>query len=125
MKRQIRRGVFETNSSSTHSLTLCSGEEYDRWKNGEILYSKWDNCFVGTKEECIKNLKKETWANGSLRYEDVDWDNEDQVYDIFSDNGICTYNAFWDDYEYEYFQESYKTPSGDIVIAFGYYGYDC
>ena len=29
MKRQIRRGVFETNRSSVHSLTMCSGEEYE------------------------------------------------------------------------------------------------
>lgn len=29
MKRQIRRGVYETNSSSTHSLTMCSKEEFE------------------------------------------------------------------------------------------------
>lgn len=37
MKRQIRRGVFETNSSSTHSLTMCSEEEFEQWKNGEQM----------------------------------------------------------------------------------------
>ena len=35
MKRQIRRGVFETNSSSTHSITMCMKSDYDRWSNGE------------------------------------------------------------------------------------------
>ncbi len=34
MKRQIRRGVFETNSSSTHSLTMCSKKEYDEFEKG-------------------------------------------------------------------------------------------
>ena len=29
MKRKIRRGVFETNSSSTHSLTICTEEEFE------------------------------------------------------------------------------------------------
>ena len=29
MKRQIRRGVFETNSSSTHSLTMCLKSDYE------------------------------------------------------------------------------------------------
>ena len=38
MKRQIRRGVFETNSSSTHSITMCSGEEYDKWCSGKLLF---------------------------------------------------------------------------------------
>ena len=32
MKRQIRRGTFETNSSSVHSLTMCTQSDYDRWK---------------------------------------------------------------------------------------------
>ena len=41
MKRQIRRGVYETNSSSTHSLTMCSKEEFEQWKNGELLFDKW------------------------------------------------------------------------------------
>ena len=41
MKRQIRRGVYETNSSSTHSLTMCSEEEFEQWKNGELLFDKW------------------------------------------------------------------------------------
>ena len=37
-KVQIRRGVFETNSSSVHSLTMVSEEEYDNWKNNKDIY---------------------------------------------------------------------------------------
>lgn len=33
MKMQIRQGVFETNSSSVHSLTMCSSEEYKKWSS--------------------------------------------------------------------------------------------
>jgi hypothetical protein len=36
MKMTIRQGVFETNSSSTHSFTICHKEDYDRWVKGEI-----------------------------------------------------------------------------------------
>ena len=36
--RQVRRGLFETNSSSTHSLTVCSKDEYQRWKDGKLLF---------------------------------------------------------------------------------------
>ena len=46
MKRQIRRGVFETNSSSTHSLTMCSEEEFEAWKRGEVLFKRWEEKFV-------------------------------------------------------------------------------
>lgn len=41
MKRQVRRGVFETNSSSTHSLTMCSEEEFEAWKRRSIIPRIW------------------------------------------------------------------------------------
>lgn len=37
---KIRKGLFETNSSSTHSLTMCSEEDYDKWENGELFFKK-------------------------------------------------------------------------------------
>ena len=37
MKVQIRRSVFETNSSSTHSLTLTSSSNWEKFKNGEYV----------------------------------------------------------------------------------------
>lgn len=33
MKEVIRRGIFETNSSSVHSITMCSDDEYNKWKH--------------------------------------------------------------------------------------------
>lgn len=30
MKEVIRRGIFETNSSSVHSITMCSDDEYNK-----------------------------------------------------------------------------------------------
>lgn len=33
---QIRQGVFETNSSSTHSITIASESDFDKWKNGDV-----------------------------------------------------------------------------------------
>ena len=46
MKRQIRRNIFETNSSSTHSLTMCSEEEFEQWKNGKVLFDEDGETFV-------------------------------------------------------------------------------
>lgn len=36
--KQIRIGVFETNSSSTHTLVICTDEELEKWKKGEMVY---------------------------------------------------------------------------------------
>lgn len=42
----IRNCVFETNSSSTHSLNICTQEEWDNWANGKLLYSEYDEKFI-------------------------------------------------------------------------------
>lgn len=46
---QIRYGVFETNSSSTHSLCIVPKSDYKKWCNGTNEYyfvdSKYDNEF--------------------------------------------------------------------------------
>ena len=67
MKKQIRRGVFETNSSSVHSLTMCSSDEYEKWENGELLYWEDKDKFV-SREEVIKELQEKKSWNGSLMY---------------------------------------------------------
>lgn len=36
MKKTIRFGVYETNSSSIHSLTILKDDDYHRWMNNEI-----------------------------------------------------------------------------------------
>lgn len=123
MKRQIRRGVFETNSSSVHSITMCTGEEYSKWENNEILYWEDEDKF-GTREEIIEELKVKRWYNGELRYPDVNWEDEDEVDEIFSDEQIKTYEEFFDDEWYETYSDTYVTPNGEIIIAFGYYGHD-
>lgn len=55
MKRQIRRGVFETNSSSQHSLCVMKNNEY--YTPDEILDSfyLWDDKDTG-EEKCIWNI---------------------------------------------------------------------
>ena len=47
MKKQIRRNVFETNSSSTHSLVLQTKEEF----NNSYF---WENCVCITYDQIRK-----------------------------------------------------------------------
>lgn len=105
VKETIRRGVFETNSSSTHSLTMCTEEEYQKWKDGELYISYWDGNFI-TKEEYEEK-------GYSCTCEDED--------DCYCDIEYYSYSKFWDRIrdEYETFHEEKNG-----VVAFGYYGYD-
>lgn len=129
MKRQIRRGVFETNSSSTHSLTMCLKSDYDRWKNGEVLlYTGWgygypkdhqpkENHFY-TKEQVIEFEKTSNYPPA----DDMDW-NSGEAEEYLSDREWRTYENYDNDY-LEWFEDTFTTPSGETVVAFGQYGYE-
>ena len=122
--KQMRRNVFETNSSSTHSITMCSQDEYERWEKGELYFNRWGEEFK-TRDELVEMLKTSTYySTTELRYPNADWNNTDAVDDIIRDEGWLTEEEYWDDVDMETFCESYITPSGEKVIAFGYYGYD-
>lgn len=101
MKRQVRRGVFETNSSSVHSITMCSKSDYDKWVAGELIYARWRDELVP-----ITDKIRESMDSGSREY--------------------LTYGQFhdWEYMEYETFENTFKTPNGEKVVAFGYYGED-
>lgn len=117
MKRQVRRGVFETNSSSVHSITMCTQETYSKWEKGEVFYNKYNESFK-TKDEVIEELKnKIDFRTGDLKYSDVDWNDDNTVLEIMNYNNYVTESEFWDDIDYETFYESLNG-----VVAFGYYG---
>ena len=117
----IRRGTFETNSSSTHSITMCKESDFDKWKNGEMYWDRWNESLV-SKEEVEKEMAKlkEEFISEHPDYDkdDIDWEEQLEDY-LNSDKEYYTYEEFNDyDYiEYETFEDSY-----DGVVAFGYYG---
>ena len=95
MKRQIRRGVFETNSSSVHSLTICSQEEYDAWVKGEMILDTHSDKFINASEAENDAWRYQSYSNYQSRCNDL-----------------------------ETFTEKHTTKSGDKIVAFGYSGYD-
>ena len=119
----VRNNVFETNSSSTHSITMCKESDFDKWKNGEMYWDRWNESLV-SKEEAEKEMAKlkEEFISEHPDYDkdDIDWEEQFEDY-LNSDKEYYTYEEFNDyDYiEYETFEDSY-----DGVVAFGYYGMD-
>lgn len=138
MKKQIRRGVFETNSSSTHSLTMCSKEDYDKWVNGELMFDRYNKVLVEMNIEITEHDKaeaKKLYERNKTKYW-KEWNqlSEDEVnewYDkyMYEHNKIDTYryNTYDDFFEDEYletYEERYTTKNGEVIVAFGHYGYD-
>lgn len=126
--KQTRRNVFETNSSSTHSLTMCLKNDYNMWKAGEVYLNEnsgWsshspykEKQFI-TKEEAIDILTNNKYPPET---DLTKLDNED-LEDIFRNEEIYTYENYWRDYLEDY-SDTFTTPNGDTVVAFGQFGYD-
>lgn len=119
MKRQIRTNVFETNSSSVHSLTMCTQEEYDKWEKGEMWFDGCNHKFIAPFDP------EEKYADDFKKYPSIA--KKELIDDNMMNDGIYR-NA--DEYyerngEYmEPFEEYYTTPGGEHIVAFGYSGYD-
>ena len=90
----IRKNVFETNSSSTHSLCICTADEYEKFRDGETVYDSYNDELVTVSDNEIEEDK--------YRY---------KSYEDMGKNLEC----------YEYY---FITPSGDKMVAFGEYGFD-
>lgn len=143
MKKIIRLNTFETNSSSTHSLIMCTKETYEKWKSGELLFDKYAEKFVEpsnySKEELKKGYleKKVKTINNGILYENTYYTSIEELVDKVEvpeeeldkyakdlDRNYDTYEEYqsnnsWD-YSYNY-EGSYTTPGGETIIAFGKY----
>lgn len=136
MKRQIRRGVFETNSSSTHSLTMCSEEEFEQWKNGELLFDEWGSeSFVkaNSLSDDDKKYATQDYENHkdefSKDWSDLSESAKEKYYTKYAkennivDEDVKTYEE-WRHSNLETFVDRYTSKSGDKIVAFGKYGCD-
>lgn len=123
MKETIRRGLFETNSSSVHSIVMCNSDEYNKWRNGDVYYDRWNKKIVKANDSILKARECESYDQAYGLY------ISDKENEFYSDcyHRFLTWDEFFNDYEYidyETFEDEYTTKSGETVVAFGYYGHD-
>lgn len=118
----VRYGVFETNSSSTHSLTMMMKSEYDRWHNEKLyLYEGgygWEfdqpvKNSLYTRDEAVAFAKKNRWYKDENEFDD----------EILKEVGFTSWEYEGNEY-LEGFYKEFTTPSGETIVAFGEYGYD-
>ena len=113
---QVRQGVFETNSSSTHSISICTFDEFKKLERGELLYVADKDLYV-TPEEA-----KEINAN-VLEKSQYDEFCEDFYWD-YKECCAMPYRSMGDYDNYEYFHKTKALQDGQVVVAWGYYGED-
>lgn len=122
----IRSGVFETNSSSTHSVAICMKDDYDAWVKGKLFFNdsylkefRDAGTFID-KETAIKLLVDSGYREDYLKSLD-----NDEFTKIIEEKGIYTHIGYLEYNQYlEWFDVAYTTPAGEEVVAFGMYGYD-
>ena len=148
MKVSIRQSVFETNSSSVHSCSICTEDTYKKFCNGEVWikqsYGDEDE-YIDVNEAIERNIeyfKKE--LNG---ISEEDWNKFESVYketkntwDAFDAIGLDWDHLKWNEFDYDYYftsnddywniheyedwKHSFKDSNGTPMIAWGYVGHD-
>ena len=127
--KQIRRGVFETNSSSVHTLTMCMKDDFLKWCTDDAyLFDGFTFSYntinppkrgnVYTREECINFLK----TNKYYQEKEIDWNDDEYINELLEANEFYSYDNYGGGYEW--FEQEFTTPSGETVVAFGYSGYN-
>lgn len=130
--RQIRKGIFETNSSSTHSLTILPYEDWRRWYEGEGYLDDGGN--ICSQEEAMALVEKDLREWKSIihgqsltdyaiqRYPEED--EQAAIERLLAEHYFFTEDTWADDEYLETYSEDYTTKSGDRIIIFGKYGRD-
>lgn len=123
MKKQVRTGVFETNSSSTHAVTIITDEEYQLYKAGKLHISRYAE--LATQEEYDK-LLNEAIEKAKANYEKSEY--LQKHYESFED--YCNQNNIEFVFLYDWNEDSIevehaeKDVNGIKVHALSVYGYE-
>ena len=144
--KQIRKNVFETNSSSTHTLAICTEDEYKDWKDGKLLFNKWNETFVKnsiniTKQDKVEAEERYNTYKGKY-YKDwselTETERDEYTYNYiaqqrrqeknlsFEEDGL-TYQEFMQNCNNDGLETEtshYTSPSGDKLVITCAYGYN-
>lgn len=102
--KTIRENVFETNSSSTHSMTITTSEIINRFFENEIYYDLYDKKFIEPDELL-------TFYPDCDEYNLTESRREDGIY-------------LADELDYEMFESTLTDLEGKEHTVFSLYGYN-
>ena len=127
MKRKIRRCVWETNSSMSHSLIIMTEEQEEKWKSGLYYYDfEYWNPFRDipkekqpvkgqfyTQDEVLNFLELIGYKYNAEEWED-DGGVEQFIYEC--DDDFKSYEQWHESDWEEYGDRTYVTPSGEKLM---------
>ena len=115
----IRRNTFETNSSSTHSISVCTKDEWSKFLNGQIWFSKESGALI-TKEEIKYTYAYKDWCHTN----DIPKEEIESVATIDAYIDDCVGDWYGDlqtDDTMEFPVEHVYDASGNPIVVYSYY----
>lgn len=141
MKKVVRRNVWETNSSTSHSVVIMTASQHDKWEEENLYYYPptrftWYDPFDTLSEDkkpqggslYTRDEVMEFYRLQGYEYDpeagdyDTDEENKDQYIREMGD--FYGYDSWHDDEYLETDTHSYTTPGGEEIIVECKYGYD-
>lgn len=125
---KIRYGVFETNSSSTHSLCVAQNDEIEKLKKDELLVNLgWNRKgYLITYEDALHELIDTLQEYGhNDEVEIINSGDKEEIYRLMYEYDIALRFDYYLQPGYlESYAEEFTTESGDKILVFGRYGHD-
>lgn len=129
--KTIRQNVFETNSSSTHSMTIMDAYDYERWiKETDACYDE-DTKKIISIDQRKAMIKKDIIEHRQKYYPDkvLDKITDEEIEDYLNQNLYdypLTYVEYQDtcDSYLDYDINHYTTQSNDKIVILCKYGHD-
>lgn len=133
---QIRKNVFETNSSMTHSLVLCKQKDYDDWTEGRAMFRYEDRTFLPNDEALkangmtLRQVAEETKKCSYSAFSAAQYARCERILKNFTEENISLYErgeasakkfGFYDNYDCEYYYITYKEWIDYVVHHLDFY----
>lgn len=115
----VRRHTFETNSSSTHNISIASKSDWEKFKDGVLYFSK-EHCEIISLEEVMNSEYFED-------YYDFEDDKEVTAEDVKSWIEENAYEDYFPFQSYEYMDMPYEEvfdSNGNPIVVYSYYFYN-
>ena len=142
MKYVIRRSIFESNSSTSHSCVIMTEDQHRRWEDEKLYYynsNGWRYMYeklpknkqpvdgmLYTQEEVLNFLKLAGYEYNPEEELVGYYDEDDDPLDIFiyelDDDFVSA--SRWNNSELEADTNYYTTPSGEKIVVECCYGWD-
>lgn len=135
MKHIIRKETFETNSSSSHTITIMTADKWDDFKNTDKYLADWEGQLY-LVDDLIDGIKDNPDAYPDVYEDNVDLSNREKCIKYLTKphHGWAyaeyfTYETWgeydkWSDWA-EVDVERFESPSGDKMVVVCTYGYNC